>query len=75
LPSSGDGPTSLGRNVERLAVPSSTVATREQVFRTRFENLGTGLEEPKGVGEPTDRVEREADREGILDLLTRYTRR
>jgi len=49
----------------------STVAAREEVFRASLENLGTRHEEPEGIGQPTDHIERETDRERILDLLAR----
>src|SRR5215471_9041647 len=45
------------------------VAAREQVLRATLESLGTRHEEPKGIGQPTDCVERKTDREHILDLL------
>src|SRR6516164_6387788 len=47
------------------------VAAREQVFRACFEGLGTRHKEHEGIGQSTDHVERETDRERTLDLLTR----
>ena len=53
---------------------ASAVATREQVFRAILERLGTTYEEPEGIGQPADHIERETDRERILDLLARSAR-
>src|SRR5262245_24314666 len=46
------------------------VAAREQVFRASLEGVGTRHKEPEGIGQSTDHVERETNRERILDLLT-----
>lgn len=43
----------------------------EEVFRASLEGLGIRQEEPEGIGQPTDGVERETDGEGILNLLSR----
>jgi hypothetical protein len=51
--------------------PFSAVAAREEVFRTSFEGFGTRHEEPEGIRQPADHIERETDCERILDLLTR----
>jgi hypothetical protein len=40
-------------------------------LRARLEGLETGHEETEGIGQPTDHVKRETDRERILDLLAR----
>src|SRR5262245_27273207 len=50
---------------------SSAVAAREKESRADLEGFGTGDEEPEGIGQPIQRVEREADRERILDLGAR----
>jgi hypothetical protein len=49
----------------------SAVAAREQVFGTSLEGLGARYEEPEGIGQSTDHIERETDRKRILDLLAR----
>jgi hypothetical protein len=59
----GKGP--LG-SVHRMRSP---VAAREEVFGASFERLRTWNKEPKGIGQPTNHVERETDGEGILNLL------
>ena len=41
------------------------MAAREEIFRTILEGLWTGLEEPEGIGQPTDHIERETDSERI----------
>jgi hypothetical protein len=46
----------------------SAIATREKVFRASLEGFGTRHKEPEGIGQPTDHVERETDRERIFDL-------
>src|SRR5262249_19665308 len=51
----------------------SAVAAREEVLRASLEGLRRGHEKPEGIGQPTDRVEREADCERILDLRARDT--
>jgi hypothetical protein len=51
--------------------PWSTVPAREQELRTGLVGLGARHEEPEGSGEPIDRVEDEANRERVLDLLAR----
>jgi AcrR family transcriptional regulator len=56
---------------EELKSTCSAVAAREEVFRASLEGLGTRHEEPEGIGQPTDHIERETDRERILDLLAR----
>jgi|CZKU01.1.fsa_nt_gi putative MATE family efflux protein len=40
--------------------PRSAVAAREQVLRARLEGAETRHDETEGIGQPTDRVEREA---------------
>jgi hypothetical protein len=52
-------------------IPPSAVAAREQELRTDLEALGPGHEEPEGTGQPIDRIEGEADRERVLDLVAR----
>jgi hypothetical protein len=51
----------------------SPVTAREQILRASLEGLGTGQEEPEGIGQPADCVEREANGERILDLVARDT--
>src|SRR5262249_40772204 len=50
---------------------SSAVAAREKERRADLEGFGTGDEEPEGIGQPIDGVEREGDRERVLDLGAR----
>jgi hypothetical protein len=38
-----------------------------------LEGLGTGQGKPEGIGQPADCVEREANGERVLDLVTRDT--
>jgi hypothetical protein len=58
----------------RTALPRrSTVTAGEQILSASLERLGTWHDEPEGISQPTDRVEREADGERILDLLPRDT--
>ncbi len=52
-------------------LPSSVVAALEQELRASLEGLGPRHEPPEGAGQPIDRVEGEADRERVLDLLAR----
>jgi hypothetical protein len=47
----------------------SPIAARNQEFGAGLEGLGTWHEEPEGAGQAIDRIEREADRKGILNLL------
>jgi hypothetical protein len=47
----------------------SAVASCEEVFRASLERLRTRHKEPKSIGQSTDHIERETDRESILDLL------
>jgi len=44
---------------------------REQVLRASLEGPGTMHEEPEGIGQPADYIERETDCECILNLLAR----
>src|SRR5262249_49789143 len=50
---------------------ASAVAAREKELRADLESLGTRDKEPEGIGQPIYRVEREADRERVLNLLAR----
>jgi len=68
-----------GRVRKRLATTVANftglaVATREEVFRSRLEGLGTRYEEAEGIGQAANHIEGEADREGILDLSARRAR-
>jgi hypothetical protein len=41
--------------------PFSAVGAREEVFRASFEGFGTRHEEPEGIRQPADHIERETD--------------
>lgn len=49
----------------------SAITTCEEIFRASLEGIGSRHGESEGIGQPTDHVERETDRERILDLLVR----
>jgi hypothetical protein len=57
----------------RSYIQRPAVAPREQELRTGLEGFGTRHEEREGIGQPIDRIEREADRKRVLNLLARHT--
>src|SRR5262249_36400336 len=59
--------------IKATPLPWSAVAAREQELRAGLEGFGPRHEEPEGISQPIDDVEREADRERILDLLAPAT--
>src|SRR5215475_15176343 len=56
-----------------LSLTWSAVAAGQQVLRASREGLATRHEEPESIGQSVNRIERETDSDGILDLLTRDT--
>jgi len=61
------------RSRSRPNLPSSTVAAGKQILRASLEGLGPWHEEPEGIGQSINRVEREANGERVLNLLARGT--
>ena len=60
---------------DRRSRLQSAVAARQQEFRARRERGGAGYRKGESVRQSIDDIEREANRERVLDLFVRFAKR